>query len=283
MRLLLVLILFAPSLLALDLKDVDRDTCRYVRLALLKDDVRKHFGLRIGDFESLDQALRADVEMGTAKHLLVLRLGTKAAAVLIETDGRADKAGESCFFEVEHSLTIAEAPGGNHVSLACSIGEEALPVRSRLLRYHEPKLQVCLTWTSREQLSLENDRYTIETTRTVENDDKGYRLRELTEYLLDGKRIEGGIESKDTALRDDDAGLSRGQVTETPVPVATHCAIARRLERDGLNDAALYHARAAKLRATLDKLAEDDARRLEAQALAAKLEARLRPVEVTRK
>ncbi|MCA8916583.1 MAG: hypothetical protein KDB90_14350 [Planctomycetes bacterium] len=283
MRLLLILMLFAPGLFALDLKDVDRDTCRYVRLALLKDDVRKHFGLRIGDFESLDQALRVDVEMGGASHLLVLRLGTKAAAVLILTDGKSDKAGEHCFIEVENALTAAAILDTSLATLDCRLGDSALPVRSRLLRCQDGKLQVCFTWIRNEQLSLEKDRYTIETTRRIDQSDSGIRLVEETRYLLDGKQVDGGVESGTTELTDGEAGYSRGTVVESTIPLATHCAIARRLERDGLNDAALHHARAAKLRATLDNLADDDSRRLEAQALTARLEARLRRVEITRR
>jgi hypothetical protein len=283
MRLLLILILFAPSLFALDMKDVDRDTCRYVRLALLKDDVRKHFGLRIGDFESLDQAVCVDVKMDGADQLLILRLDTKAAGVLMLTGGKTDKAGEHCFFTVEHALVPAAIVDGKYVTLACSVGDETLPIRSRLLRCQDGKPQVCFTWLSSEKLSLEAGRYTIETSRVIAKREGGLSLAETTEFLLDGKRVEGGLESSTTELADHPDGLTSTTVKETPIAVTTHCAIARRLERDGLNDAALHHARAAKLRATLDKLAEDDARRLEAQTLTAKLEARLRPVEITRR
>ena len=283
MRLLLILILFAPGLFALDLKNVDRDTCRYVRLALLKDDVRKHFGLRIGDFESLDQAVRVDVKMDGADHLLILRLGSKAAAVLIRTDGKADKAGEHCFLDVEHAIEAEPIIGGAYVTVACRKGEEEQPVCKRLLRCHDGEPQVCLTWLSSEETALERGRYLIDTRRAVERTDDGLTLVESTEYLLDGKRVEGGLESRATTLADSQDGFTLDTVTETPIPVATHCAIARKLERDGLNEAAQHHARAAKLRATLDKLAENDARRLEALALAARLEARLRPVEITRR
>ena len=283
MRLILILILFAPALCALDMKDVDRDTCRFVRLALLQDDVRAHFGLRIGDFESLDQALRVDVKMTDAKHLLLLCLKTKAAAVFIQTDGKMDRAGTFCFFEVEQTISASAVLDGLYVTVACKTNEDETPVRTRLLRCLDGKPQVCLSWLSETRLALQNDRYLINTTRAITRNDGGLLLQERTEYLLDNERVEGGLESSTTTLVDNADGFTLGHVEETPVAVATHCAIARRLERHGLNEAALHHARAAKLRATLDKLGEADTRRLEAQTLAARLEARLRTVEITRK
>ena len=80
MRLLILIMLLAPGLHALDTKDVDGDTLQDVRRALLKDEVRGHFGLRVGDFESLDQALRVKFD---GAHLLCMRLGDKSAAVII--------------------------------------------------------------------------------------------------------------------------------------------------------------------------------------------------------
>ena len=72
--------------------------------------------------------------MEGADHLLILRLGAKAAAVLIRTDGKSDKAGEHCFIEVEHAIDAAAMLDGACVSVACPVGENDLPVRTRLLR-----------------------------------------------------------------------------------------------------------------------------------------------------
>lgn len=274
MRLLLVLILFAPSLLALDLKDVDRDTCRYVRLALLKDDVRKHFGLRIGDFESLDQAIA--VRLTEDKQLLLLRMETKAAAVLIHTD-KNDRAGARLFIDVEPHVEAESLFDGQFVALRCRAAEAKLPEKTRLLRLDEGKLQLCLEWTSHEEYVLENSRYVETTTRMLEKAE-GLQLVERREHLLDGKQLEGGLGIRTTPLEDRPEGLIFRTARESPVSVSTHCAIARGLERERLNEAALHHARLAEARAITEKLAGDDTRKLEAMALAAKLEARLRPV-----
>lgn len=273
MRLFLLLLVFTPPLFAIDLKDVDRDTLRYVRLALLKDDVRKHFGLRIGDFESLDQALTVTLD---GSPLLIVRLDTKAAAITIHTDGDADVAGAHLFFEVESCIEADALFDGGFAAVRCLASENG-PQKTRLLRLKKSALQLCLSWISAEQQSLEDGRYEIKTKRVLAT---GPQLVETTEYLLDGKRVEGGIATRMTPLKDAADALELGEATTSPVSVTQHCAIARYLERDALNEAALLHARAAQEQAKLDNLAEDDARFLEAQTLAAKLEARLRPAVV---
>jgi hypothetical protein len=273
MRALLLLLLLAPPLFAIDLKDVDRDTLRYVRLALLKDEVRQHFGLRIGEFESLDQALSVKLDR---KPLLVLRLGTKAAAVQIEPDKSGDRAGTHLFFDVETRIDSEAVLDGAYVAVRCLTHADG-PQCSRLLRLHGGKLQLCFTWTSAEELLLEDSRYRIETIRTLAT---GPVLVETTECTLDGNPVEGGFARSTTIFRDTAEGLIPAQVATSPISVTQHCAISRDLERDKLNAAALHHARAALDQADIDKLAADDGRRLEAHALIARLEARLRPAAV---
>jgi hypothetical protein len=274
MRLLLLLLCLAPPLFAIDLEDVDRDTLRYVRLALLKDDVRKHFGLRIGDFESLDQALTVKLD---GSPLLLIRLETKAAAVLIRT-GKADTAGAHLFFEVETRIEAEAQIEGTFAAVRCLTSEDG-PQKTRLLRLKQDELQLCLSWISTERQTLEAGRYEIKTKRVLAT---GPKLMETIEYLLDGKRVDGGLAERTTTLDDGADGLEFGAVADAPVSVTRHCAIARRLERDALNEAALHHAHAALEQAKVENLADDDARNLEAQALAAKLEARLRPAVVER-
>jgi hypothetical protein len=274
MRLLLLMLCLAPPLFAIDLEDVDRDTLRYVRLALLKDDVRKHFGLRIGDFESLDQALTVKLD---GSPLLLIRLETKAAAVLIRT-GKADTAGAHLFFEVETRIEAEAQIEGAFAAVRCLTSEDG-PQKTRLLRLKQDELQLCLSWISMERQTLEAGRYQIKTTRALAS---GPKLTETIEYLLDGRRVDGGFAERTTSLDDTADGLEYGAVADAPVSVTQHCAIARRLERDALNEAALHHARAALEQAKSENLADDDARNLEAQALAAKLEARLRPAVVER-
>ena len=280
MRLILILILFAPALAAIDMKDVDRDTLRHVRLALLKDEVRKHFELRIGDFESLDQAVSADVKMGDAKRLVVLRLGHKAAAVLVEKTKQGDAAGAYCFMEVESRVELQARLDGEFVELRCRVTEDPLPERTRLLRLKDGKLQCCLTWTNAESKTWSTGRYERSTTRRFVKSDSELRIVEEVVYSLDGKPIDGGRSSAVTPLIDGDGGLTRGTRKDDAIPVTTHCAIARKLERDGLNDAALHHAMLASERADEEKLPKDDTRRLEAMALVARLEARLRRDDV---
>jgi hypothetical protein len=275
MRLLLILLLFAPGLFAIDMKDVDRDTLRHVRLALLEDKVRNHFGLRVGDFESLDQAL--DLKLADDKQLLVLRLKTKAAAVLIHT-GKADRVGVHLFIEVETRLSAEVLLDGRFAALRCRTADDTLPEKTRLLRLQQDKLQLCLEWISHEEYMLENGRYIEKTTRTLEQAE-GLQLLERREHLLDGKLLEGGMATSTTPLQDRPEGLVAGVTSEKAISVSTHCALARALERDRLNEAALHHARLAQARALAGKLAGDDACKLEALSLTARLEARLRPVE----
>lgn len=275
MRLLLLLLLFAPGLFAIDMKDVDRDTLRHVRLALLEDEVRRHFGLRVGDFESLDQAV--DLRLADDKQLLLLRLDTKAAAVLIHTR-KTDHAGVHLFIDVEPRLGAQVLFDGKFVALRCRASDGKLPETTRLLRLQQGKLQLCLEWTSQEEYVLENGRYIEKTTRKLEQDGS-LQLLERREHLLDGKLLEGGLATKTTPLQDRPEGLVAGVASEEAISVSTHCALARALERDRLNEAALHHARLAQARALAGKLAGDDAGKLEALSLTARLEARLRPVE----
>lgn len=273
MRLLVLLMLLAPPLFAIDLKDVDRDTLRYVRLALLKDEVRQHFGLRIGDFESLDQALSVQLD---GMPLLVLRSGTKGAAVRIEASKSGDSAGAHVFIDVETRIEAGGVLDDAYVAVSCRT-QAGGPQRTRLVRRVGDKLQLCLTWTSAEELSLENARYLVKTTRVLVS---GPVLLETTNCTLDGKPVQGGEARNTTTLRDTAEGLEHGQVSASPISVAQHCAISRTLERDNLNEAALHHAKAALAQADADKLTADDGRRLEAQALIARLEARMRPAAV---
>lgn len=275
MRLLLILLVFAPALFAIDMKDVDRDTLRHVRLALLNDDVRRHFGLRVGDFETLDQAL--GLKLDDSQRVLLLRLRTKAAAVLIHTE-KTDRAGVHLFLEVETRITAETLLDGQFVALRCRTAEDKLPEKTRLLRLRDDKLQLCLEWTSHEEYLLEGGRYIERTTRALEKGDT-LQLVEQREHLLDGKRLEGGLATRTTPLEDQPGGLISGTTTETPISISTHCALARALERQRLNEAALHHARLAQARAVAEKLAGDDTRKLEALSLAARLQARLRPGE----
>jgi hypothetical protein len=212
------------------------------------------------------------------KPLLVIRAGTKAAAVRIQTDDRADTAGTHLFFELEGRMEALPVLDGACIEVRCPL--DAGAQRSRLLRLANEAPQLCLTWTSADQITLEAGRYVIKTTRVVA---AGPKLLETTECLLDNQRVDGGLARATTILDDTPAALVCSNITREPISVTQHCAIARRLERDGLNEAALHHARAALTQADADKLEAEDGRRLEARALMAKLEARLRPaVELTK-
>ena len=283
MRLLIVLLLFAPGMSAIDMTEVDRDTLRYVRIALLKDDVRKHFDLKIGDFEALDQAIRVDVALGQAKEMVVLRLGNKCAGVLIETTKDGDRPGAHCFIAVESRVSAEARIQGEFVAIRCAVdtaNDEASPVRTRLLRLHNDKLQCCLTWLSSEERSWDDGRYKRATTRKLVRAQGKLKLIEETSYSLDSEPVEGARASCETLLLDTNECLQLAERTESCIPISSHCGFARRLERDGLNEAALYHAMLAFERANAKQLADDDCQRLEAMSLIARLEARMRRTEV---
>jgi len=218
--------------------------------------------------------------MGDAKRLVVLRLGHKAAAVLVEKTKQGDAAGAYCFMEVESRVELQARLDGEFVELRCRVTEDPLPERTRLLRLKDGKLQCCLTWTNAESKTWSTGRYERSTTRRFVKSDSELRIVEEVVYSLDGKPIDGGRSSAVTPLIDGDGGLTRGTRKDDAIPVTTHCAIARKLERDGLNDAALHHATLAGERADEEKLPKDDTRRLEAMALVARLEARLRRDDV---
>lgn len=274
MRLLILIILFAPCLHALDTKDIDGDTLRDVRRALLKDQVRKHFGLRIGDFESLDQALRIEFD---GAHLLCMRLGGKSCAVVI----RDGKSGAHLFSEVEDSLTL-ERFDETRAILRCRTEKDG-PTRARLIRLREGKLELCFTWISADQQLLEKERYRIGVTRALKHKNNELHLIEVTRYELDGNQVEGGRADCDWVLTDSGSELKRGTPTERPISVTTNCSISRRLERDGFTEAALHHAKMGEARADKDRLRDDDSRRLEAMSLTTRLSARLRKGEVVQK
>jgi hypothetical protein len=280
MRVLIILLLFAPALCAIETKDLDRDTLRYVRLALLKDEVRKHFELRIGDFESLDQAVGVNVKMGGAKELVVLRLKHKAAAVLIVKQKDVETAGAHCFLKVESRLEAQARLAGEFVELRCRVGESELPERTRLLRLKNDKLQCCLTWLNAESRSWEDGRYVKKTTRRFTCVGGKLQLKQQVRYLLDDKPVNGGHSGATTQLVDGSGGLTPGTRRGDGISVSTHCAIARKLERDGLNQAALHHASLAEEKADEDALPKNDTSRLEAMTLVARLEARLRRDDV---
>ena len=169
---------------------------------------------------------------------------------------------------------------GEYVELRCRVGEDPNPERTRLLRLKDGKLECCLSWLNSESKTWNAGRYERTTTRRFVREDGELRIIERVVYQLDGKPVEGGRSSALTPLLDSDTGLARGTRKDDAIPVSTHCAIARRLERDGLNDAALHHATRASEQADEQKLPKDDTRRLEAMALVAKLEARLRRDDV---
>lgn len=280
MRLFLILILFAPSLAALDMKQVDGDTLRYARLALLKDAVRKHFELKIGDFESLDQAVRVKIKMGDAEQIVILRLKEKAAAVLICDSKEGDAAGAYCFLEVESRIDVESVLTGEFVVVRCSTSDQPKPVRSRLLRFKNDKLLTCLSWLSSESESWNDGRYVKNTNRRLRRPGTELQLLTSVEYLLDNKPVDGGQCEATTPLLDKAGSLERGQSREDAISLTSHCALARKLEREGLNAAALHHATLANQRANSEQLPEDDTRRLEAMALVARLEARLRRTDL---
>ena len=274
MRLLILIFLLAPCLHALDTKDVDGETLRDVRIALLKDKVRGHLGLRIGDFESLDQALRVKFD---GAHLLCMRLGTKCAALIVR-DGQA---GAHLLVAVERSLSL-KTFGDTRAIITCAVREEG-PLRSRLIEMNDNALELQFTWTGAESTKLEEGRYVIAVNRELKASGEMLKLVETTTYLLDGEQVDGGRAVRTWPLIESDGQLTCGAVAEAPMSVTANCAIARELERGGFAEAALHHAQLAKMQADKDKLRADDARRLEAMSLATRLNARLRKADVVQK
>lgn len=270
MRLLLLMLLFSPALHALDVRDIDAESLRLMRVALLKDDVRRHFSLRIGSFESLDQAEARAVD---GVHVVNLRLAERAAAVVI----RANAAAEHLFYAVEGRVDCATIGG---LLLVRGRVFDGGPERTRVLRLKDGAVQMAMTFISDERESLEGGRYVISTRREVTA--RGTRLLETVTYALDGRRVDGGFGSCTWPLEDSAAGLALGKPEESAISVTTHCAIARKLERERFNEAALRHAKLAKARAEAERLSEDDTRLLDALGLVSRLQARLRRVEVAK-
>lgn len=270
-------ILFASPLCALDSESVDGDTLRYTRHVLLQDEVRNHFKLRIGAYEPLDQAILLEAKLnGKTRKVVILRKDDQLACVVMKT-GDDDKLADHWLFIDAEGDTSAHAGAGG-IIIAGEVSDKDRPglkQRTRYLGLGGDGLTVMLTYVSEEEVTYEDGRYVVRTTREMKTDN-GLKLVETTEYLLDDEPIEEGASGITYELAENEGALHLEESTVTRFSVSTHCKVARRLEREGLNKPALYHARQARVLARLIRLEASDPRHLDAISLVAKLEARLR-------
>lgn len=270
--------LLAAPLGALDVQSIDGETLRYTRYVLLQDEVRNHFKLRIGAFEPLDQAILLDADLhGKSRKVVALRLGNELACVVMKT-GDDEKIPEHwTFIEVEDEIEAKAGAGG--IIVTSNVDDEDAPdikERARYLKLKDDALRVMLTYVSKSETSYQDGRYVVRTTSRLTNDNFNMQLKKTTKYLLDDEPVPEGTATATYDLIEKVDSLKLKEISVKRFTVSTHCKIARRLEREGLNEAALFHAREAETLAKVSRLDASDPRNLDAISLVAKLEARLR-------
>lgn len=270
------LLLLLAALAPLHALDADAETKRHARRALLHEAARKHLKLEVGQVEPLEVVLRAGGDFGKADdNVVVLRRGAATAVVVL----RGTTPLGCCTFETEGTLALStQRLAARTWVLLDEVAEhdgESSTLR-RLLGLRENELAVRHSWI-RNRTTRVGKRYKRELNSELTERDGKLRLHVSTvDYLDDQPMADCRGEQITEFAPQPDGSLRQALLRDEPVPVAVRLRQARILERERLEEAALQLARQARQQCA--DLPAEDARRLDAASLVARLEARVAPV-----
>lgn len=286
----LLLLLCCTHLAAVEIHGDDADTLRFTRLALLKQEIRDHLGVEVGKYIDLDHAWlgRGDFQgNGKAEAMVLLQRGTKRAALLFDTADSELLAREL----TKHDGFVApDVPRHLGRAYAATIGTRTQDLGWGTRTLHELKLlglhngafveAVALTETT--SVTCAANRYRRSESAAWRDDGDALVLQVTVTETLDGTALAEPAVGARRFTRGENGLLRAPDRTEQPPDTTARLAIARKLDREGLTRVALAIAREAESAAAAHGIKESDARRLDARALIARLEAPRPEVTVSR-
>lgn len=273
----ILLLLSLAALAPLHALDADAETRRHARRALLHEAARKYLKLDVGQIEPLEVVKHTTGDFGRADDCVVAIRRGKATAIVVL---RGTTPVGCCTFDSTGALSLAtrRMAGCTWVLLDEST-EDA--TQRRLLSLRENELAVRQTWTHTATASI-GKRFRREHNSEL-SEQPGNLLLTTTviDYLDDKPMADSLAETLLQLSPQPDGSLHTRVLRDAPVPVAVRLRHARTLERERLEEAAVLLAREAMARSK--DLPAEDARRLDAAALVARLEARAAPVQASTK
>jgi hypothetical protein len=265
-------LLLVPPLAALD---ATPEATRWARRALLDETVRKHLELRVGETDLLNTVLFAPCDIdGAPAHAVVLRRNETSVVTIqrnLQCLGR-------CVFKSSGGLQLS-----SRVLVAqtwifvdeTAVSEGQSVTHRRILNLRGSELAVRQSWVRSISLTMDK-RFRRELAAELRADNGALVLTTRVTDQLDGEAMQDGESEQVLRLTPQPDGSLRTQVElDKPVAVSVRLRHARTLEREHLHRAALMLAREARDAAA--KLPADDARRLDADGLVSRFEARIRP------
>lgn len=275
MRLLLLIVLCSPAVHAMDVEGV-----HFSRRTLLDEKARKHLGCGVAEVAPLSDCtvLKGDFDGdGKAGHAAVVRRDKQVVIAFFPADGKASApAGILALTETTTPAAATQAmPGRACVRLETSASDgETKSVRWRLLRWDGAAWTMALDFTRGTVRDSARGRFHRESTTSIES---GARLELVTTShdALDGIELAGSATRTAALLTLKDGVYHKGASAGEETPIPTRVQLARTLEREGLVELALEQAQAAVDKAVREKLADNDARLLDARSLRQRLQARV--------
>jgi hypothetical protein len=275
MRLLLLMLLCSPAVHAMDVEGV-----HYSRRTLLDESARKHLGCGVAEVAPLSECtvLSGDFDgNGKADKAAIVRRDKRVVIALFPDNADATApAGVLALTEASTPAAATQAmPGRDCVRLETSDGKgETRSVQWRLLRWDGSAWVVALDFTRGTTRDSARGRFHRESTTSIET---GAKLELLTTShdALDGVELPGSATRSATLLTLKDGVYHKGASAGEETPIPTRVQLARTLEREGLVELALEQAQAAVDKAVREKLADNDARLLDARSLRQRLHARV--------
>ncbi len=276
---LVFIMLLAIAVLGQELKagEITPEASRWARRALLDDAVRKHLQLDVGEVGPLETVLFTPCDFeGQSLHAVALRHGDTTVVSIqrnLECLGR-------CAFVTKGTLALS-----TQVLLGQTwvlVDETTQPTGKsttlrRVLNLRGGELAVRQSWTHALSHKI-GKRFERVVQSTLRADGNALVLTTTTTDRLDEKTLQDAEAEQVLRLTPQPDGSLRTEVErDRPVTAAVKLRHARTLEREHLEEPALMLAKEA--RDQTEKLPTNDARRLDASALVARLEART-PVEI---
>ncbi len=261
----------------------DADAKRWARRALLDETTRKHMNVEVGEVEPLTLALCAKGDFGAAdEQAVVLRRDAATAVVIMRGTTPLGR----CTFSTTGALVLATRKLAGHSWVLLDETSELAGASStlrRLISLCDGQLSIRQSWVHAATVKI-GKRFVREQTSDLREQSDSLLLTTRIVDRLDGKAMADCESETVLKLTPQPDGSLRAEVdSDKPVPVAVRLRLARHLEREGLEEAALLLAREARQQST--RLPAEDARRLDAAGLVARLEARVvpadKPVQIT--
>jgi hypothetical protein len=274
------ILLLAIAVLGPELKAFEGtpEASRWARRVLLDDAVRKHLLLDVGEVDPLETVLFTPCDFeGQSLHAVALRHGETTVVSIqrnLECLGR-------CAFRTKGTLALTTQvlAGQTWVFVdETDQGTNKTTTLRRLLNLRGGELAVRQSWTQALSHKI-GKRFERVVQSTLRADGNALVLTTTTADRLDEKTLQDAEAEQVLRLTPQPDGSLRTEVErDRPVTAAVKLRHARTLEREHMEEPALMLAKEA--REQTEKLPAADARRTDASALVARLEAR-NPVQVT--